>query len=525
MEDPLDLLCADIAVEWKLLDAAAAARGDALPPEARRRVEEEADRLVGEAGGDVELALARRGVARDLCASLPPQRAHEVKRVRAPLRRLHAERYTGFLPLGEGGMGVVYLALDTELNRKVAFKMIRSGGEPLEDTPRDTSQEAEARFLQEAWVTGGLEHPGIVPVYELGRTPSGTPYYTMRVIRGDRTLRDAMRDARGAADRLALLEPFLRICDVVAYAHSRGGGHRDLKPANVALGPFGEVVVLDWGLAKVRDLPEREGSWESRIAALRADVGLETVAGGLGTPGYMAPEALLGEPGEIDERVDIYSLGAILFEILAGGLPIPVRNVAAYVAKVKEGVREVPGAPAGLADVCLRALATEPGDRFQDVRELAAAVRAWQAESAVEREVRALGDEAEEALRGAGSMEGDAVLRQLDRVVAFAARMAELRPGIPEVDDLRRRANAVREPAKAQEGRPVGRGTAGGVAGGPEAELAPPGAPRLDGGVALGGARGAVRPVISARHALEELPAALEALGARQTVGKLVVEP
>src|SRR5207244_959799 len=139
--------------------------------------------------------------------------------------------------------------------------------DPLDAAPpaRDsagsrTFETLRLRFLREAWVTAGLEHPGVPPVYEVGRTAAGVPYYTMRFVRGSRTLATEIAALRGApaADRLALLDAFLRVCDTVRYAHSRGVVHRDLKPGNVALGEFGEVVVLDWGLA--RALGDREPS-------------------------------------------------------------------------------------------------------------------------------------------------------------------------------------------------------------------------------------------------------------------------
>ena len=354
--DYRELLAADVAVDMKVLTPEQAAGGlDDLSPEDRARVDQKVRRLLDETNNDARLALARRGMDRKLHASLAPRASHEVSeagaRVRAPLRTLAADRYAGFLPLGEGGMGIVYLALDTELNRKVAFKMVRTDSSgPLDATEHTIPADAETRFLQEAWVTGGLEHPGIVPVYELGRTPSGVPYYTMRVVRGERTLESAIEEATTAGDRLALLEQFLKVCDAIHYAHSRSIIHRDLKPANIALGPFGEVVVLDWGLAKMHDRPDITASrWQSRLEELRAETSLETLTSAMGTPGYMAPEAALGDVNRVDERSDIYSLGAILYRILAGTLPFRFSNYIEFVANVSAKVVEVPGAPEGLA--------------------------------------------------------------------------------------------------------------------------------------------------------------------------------
>ena len=343
-------------------------------------------------------------------------------------------------------MGVVYLALDTELNRKVAFKMIRAGAEgPLDATARTLPADAEARFLQEAWVTGGLEHPGIVPVYELGRTPSGVPYYTMRVVRGERTLEDAIKGAGAAEERLALLEPFLKVCDAVRYAHSRNVIHRDLKPANVALGPFGEVVLLDWGLAKVHGRPDLTATrWQSRLEELRAETDFQTLTSSLGTPGYMAPEAALGRIADVGEHSDVYSLGAILYRILTGRLPFEFETYLEFVQKVIDGVTEVPGGPATLERICLKALETSIEDRYGGVEELASAIRAWQAESAVEREILALTDRAGAVLNTAATMEGDALLRQLDRAVSMTTRIHELRPGHEEAGALLERARELR---------------------------------------------------------------------------------
>jgi serine/threonine-protein kinase len=175
----------------------------------------------------------------------------------AHLRRLPRDRYGEFRPAGEGGMGIVYWAIDSDLNREVAFKIIRPGGAsgatsapdrptdispPAKETPASRAFETlKQRFLQEAWITSGMAHPGVVPVYELGQTSEGVPYYTMRFIAGKRTLATAIEEARERdfEERLQLLEPFLKVCDTLRYAHSRGVIHRDLKPENIAIGEFG----------------------------------------------------------------------------------------------------------------------------------------------------------------------------------------------------------------------------------------------------------------------------------------------
>ncbi len=463
----LEILRADVAVEMGVLPSpdAAASLGRywdskeyrvlgaaSITPADRARVETEVQRIV-EAAGDVRKAVAQRGVARDLPSRLDAETAHALSdsgaRLRAPLRRMDEKRYMGFLPLGEGGMGIVYLALDTELNRRVAFKMVHAGTTgPLAHESGPVAEDTAARFVQEAVVTGGLEHPGIVPVYELGSTPAGVPYYTMRVVRGERTLDDAVRDVKTVEHRLNLLEPFLKVCDTVGYAHSRGVIHRDLKPANVALGPYGEVVVLDWGLAKMTSQPDAEGTrWQSRLKTLREETSLKTLTSALGTPGFMSPEAALGQVELVDHRSDIYSLGAILHKILTGRFPFEFTTYPQFLDGVRRGITEVPGVPEGLAGICLTALATERDERYASVGELATAIRGWLTESSVEREVDALVKEAGLALEAAVGMEGDALLKQLDHAIAVAARALELRPGETMAEATQEEARNLRDGA------------------------------------------------------------------------------
>ncbi|MHC5010052.1 MAG: WD40 repeat domain-containing serine/threonine protein kinase [Planctomycetota bacterium] len=366
---------------------------------------------------------------------------------RTRLRELSADRYVDFLPAGEGGMGIVYRATDTDLNREVAFKVIRpDGGDgtastpaaltpPKEGTPDyDAFETLKKRFLQEAWVTGGMAHPGIVPVYELGQTQEGVPYYTMRFIKGKRTLATAIEEAKTIEERLALLDPFLRTCDAISYAHSHGVIHRDLKPSNIALGEFGEVLLIDWGMAKVADHPDvAADKWYERVREFREAEDLRTVATAMGTPGYMSPEAASGRMDDVDARSDIYSLGAVLFKTLTGRLPFEYENYLELLMKLREqeapSAAEVnPAVPDALADICAKALARDKEDRFADAGQMAQALRSWQQESARRKEVRALMREADTALEGAEGLEGEALLRQLDRVTALCGRVLEHRP-------------------------------------------------------------------------------------------------
>ena len=240
--------------------------------------------------------------------------------------------------LGRGGMGTVWRALDRELGREVALKVMN----PVEPEPG-----AVARLRMEAKVLARLEHPGLVPVHDLGALPDGRLFYAMKLVRGRRL----DEHVRGVSDLGARLRVFERICDAVAFAHAQGVIHRDLKPQNVMVGPFGEVLVLDWGVAKVlgpEEAPSAEAPETTPVASvpLDPDAATRTAAGTvLGTPGYMAPEQARGETG-VGIAADVYALGAIL-EFLAGG-----------------------AGPRALAAVAARARAARPEDRYATIGEL-----------------------------------------------------------------------------------------------------------------------------------------------------------
>jgi WD40 repeat protein/serine/threonine protein kinase len=309
---------------------------------------------------------------------------------RYELRGLHAE----------GGIGEVWLAYDTELGREVALKVLRPerAGDPA----------LEARFLHEARITGRLQHPGIVPVYELAPGDAAgaddqPPFYTMRLVQG-RTLTEAVCDyharraagAAGPLDLVTLLNAFVSVCQTVAYAHARGVIHRDLKPDNVALGDFGEVVVLDWGFAKIQDegggvKDESEESSDSSFLVPPSSV--HSVAGQiLGTPAYMAPEQAAGHGRQIDERTDVYGLGAILCEILTGRPPYPGDDAAEVLRQVRSGPPRLSissgalygGVPPPLEAVGLKALARDPAERYPTAAALAREVQHWLADEPVE---------------------------------------------------------------------------------------------------------------------------------------------
>jgi serine/threonine protein kinase/formylglycine-generating enzyme required for sulfatase activity len=291
-----------------------------------------------------------------------------------------------------GGLGEVYVAIDSELKREVALKQIQEG---YADDPR-----SRQRFLLEAEVTGRLEHPGIVPIYGLGFHDQGRPYYAMRLIRGE-SLKQAIaefhsenrkRGGRGV-DSLALrklLARFLAVCDAVAYAHGRGVLHRDIKPSNVMLGPYGETLVVDWGLAKaVGQIDPASLPQEPPLDPESASEAQPTQAGSrLGTPGYMAPEQFAGRLEEVGPRSDVYSLGATLYTILAGQPPYTGQQLADVLPAMEKGEfppprRIKPWIDEALEVVCLKAMAFRPEDRYKGARELADDIQRWLADEPV----------------------------------------------------------------------------------------------------------------------------------------------
>jgi hypothetical protein len=292
-------------------------------------------------------------------------------------------------PRGEvarGGMGAVLRVFDGELRRTSAMKVM------LDARPEP---QALGRFLEEAQITGQLEHPGIVPVHELGIDSEGRVFFTMRLVEG-RDLRQILALARNGEEGWSTaraLGVLVKACEAVAYAHSKGVIHRDLKPGNIMVGRFGEVYVMDWGLAKVLGREEAHGTGSevrgidtarTKEATDRA-TGLATLHGTvLGTPEYMPPEQARGQVERMDQRSDVYSLGAILYELLTGAAPYSLAtggdSAADVWRRVLEGRLEPvqrPDVDPELAAICAKAMQREPAARHAEVMELLEELRAY----------------------------------------------------------------------------------------------------------------------------------------------------
>ena len=318
------------------------------------------------------------------------------------------ERYEDVGLISMGGMGEVRRVWDRALNRTVAMKVLR----------RDLAERDDLvlRFIEEAEATGQLEHPGVVPIYDIGRLPDGRPYFTMKEIRA-RTMLDVIEELHQASPDTwretetgwsftKLVTAFRAVCDAVSYAHSRGVLHRDLKPTNVMLGEFGEVVVMDWGLAKVAGVPDLrapdtvEGGDDDAQGVIDARIGkrvvttrswgqlYQTVHGSIaGTPNYMAPEQARGEARQVGSWSDVYSLGGLLYEILADRAPYEGATTEAVMQALLHGPPPAPyprfqrpggtSPEDGLRTICARAMAREIEDRYVDAGHLARAVSRW----------------------------------------------------------------------------------------------------------------------------------------------------
>lgn len=324
----------------------------------------------------------------------PPHPAIDNKHVIVETVKWQAEsrsRYTLTRVHGKGGLGQVWLAIDGHLNREVALKEVLP--------KKQSDPETTSRLMKEAQITGQLEHPNIVPVYELARGEDGTPFYTMRFLRGQ-SLSERIKKSSKAhlGDQLELREMlaiFVSVCNAMGYAHARGVIHRDLKPQNIMLGDYGEVMVVDWGLAKIIGTKDDESD-HRRISVVDVNNLTATQDGNLlGSPAYMSPEQADGQISLLDARTDIYGLGAILFSILIGHAPhkgTQTGNVAKdtinMMRRISEGptprIRDVnPTLPKPLDAICAKAMAKKRSERYHSATELSQDISRWLADEPV----------------------------------------------------------------------------------------------------------------------------------------------
>jgi tetratricopeptide (TPR) repeat protein len=366
----------------------------ALSPERRALLDAMANEHLKAHGGDPQRSLsavARPSTLGDVAASVAdPELQASLAAAGATLATTadfrpseDGLRYHILRPHAQGGLGVVSVARDAELGREVAFKEMQAR------YAEDAAQ--RGRFVREAEITGGLEHPGVVPVYGLGRHADGRPYYAMRFVRGE-SLQDALRKLHAGEAGYTLrglLTRFVAVCNAVAYAHSRGVLHRDLKRANVMLGPYGETLVVDWGLAKVvgRE-PAADTSSELTLQPPSGEGSLTQAGAAMGTPAFMSPEQARGEIAELRPATDVYSLGATLYAVLTGRPPVQGRDTAEVLEKVRQGdwppPRQVSASvPRALDAVCRKAMALRPADRYGTALELAADIERWLADEPV----------------------------------------------------------------------------------------------------------------------------------------------
>lgn len=344
--------------------------------------------------GNVKVTL-RRVRTDGLEGSLAPE--HQIAEIYLPEEVRDARKYKIGGVIGVGGMGIVMEAEDVATRRVVAMKMLKSG----------PSVEKVTRFIAEAQVAAQLEHPNIVPIYELNLNEQGNPFYVMKRVRGVslqsviQQLRMEQKVTQQRYPLTALLTVLGKVCDAIAYAHSKGVVHRDLKPENIMIGEFGEVLVMDWGLAKPLGqnanpfvLPSSNRSMVE--TSRQEDKGAVLTMEGdiLGTLQFMSPEQASGEAYQVDSRADVYSLGAILYCMLTLHPPVDGSSALEVLEKITTGAITAPSdavkgrslshlpsreVPADLSRLTMKAMARRPEDRHGSVRDFRAELDSYQA--------------------------------------------------------------------------------------------------------------------------------------------------
>jgi serine/threonine-protein kinase len=282
-----------------------------------------------------------------------------------PLKIDPRMRYAFFSTIATGGKSLIKSCKDLHLSRFICYKTLK---------PEFANDEVEqARLIREARVSAMLQHPNTVPTYELGRDSKGLPYFTMKLVHGY-TLREIL-DYRDRYDLIQLMDLMLQVAHALEYAHTHGVAHRDIKPENILAGPYGEVLLLDWGLAKVWH-PDGSGIAEEddQKNPIR-DITMTGQGKAQGTAHYMSPEQIMLDPA-IDYRTDMFSLGAVLYEILCGSLPAKGEKMHDILESVKHEVPEKPSAltsqrvPKLLEEIALKCLQKDPKDRYQSMEEI-----------------------------------------------------------------------------------------------------------------------------------------------------------